>query len=115
VTARFAHTLDDGSGEYAARSPRLWARVANVRRYAELMVDSTSVDRAEMARDVLDILDGRLGEAQAQVPTAADAVLAAARRLCCEADPSPHHAARAVHSEHMAWAEQLADAMRETK
>jgi hypothetical protein len=44
--------------------------------------------------------------------TAADAVLAAARRLCCGDNPAPHHAARAEHSQRMAFAEELARAVR---
>lgn len=33
-------------------------RWANARRYIDLMVDSISVDRSEMARDLLALLDG---------------------------------------------------------
>lgn len=44
--------------------------------------------------------------------TAADAVLAEARRLCCGNNPSPHHEATAKHSERMAFAGDLARAVR---
>jgi hypothetical protein len=44
--------------------------------------------------------------------TAADTVLAAARRLCCGEHPAPHHAATDAHSQRMAFAEELARAVR---
>lgn len=44
--------------------------------------------------------------------TAADTVLAAARRLCCGDNPAPHHAATDAHSQRMAFAEELARAVR---
>lgn len=44
--------------------------------------------------------------------TAADAVLAEARRLCCGENPSAHHAATDKHSELMAFAGRLAGAVR---
>jgi hypothetical protein len=44
--------------------------------------------------------------------TAADTVLAAARRLCCGDNPAPHHAATHDHSQRMAFAEELARAVR---
>jgi hypothetical protein len=43
---------------------------------------------------------------------AADAVLAEARAMCCDADTSKNHTARAEHSRVMAIAERLADAVR---
>lgn len=43
--------------------------------------------------------------------TAADAVLAEARQLCCGNNPSTHHAATAKHSERMAFAGDLARAV----
>jgi hypothetical protein len=44
--------------------------------------------------------------------TAADTVLAAAARLCCGDNPAPHHAATHDHSQRMAFAEELARAVR---
>jgi hypothetical protein len=44
--------------------------------------------------------------------TAADTVLATARRLCCGNNPAPHHAATDAHSQRMAFAEELARAVR---
>lgn len=44
--------------------------------------------------------------------TAADTVLATARRLCCGDNPAPEHTARADHSTRMAFAEELARAVR---
>jgi hypothetical protein len=44
---------------------------------------------------------------------AADAVLAEARAMCCDADTSPHHAARAEHARVMGIAERLARAVRD--
>ena len=44
--------------------------------------------------------------------TAADTVLTAARRLCCGDNPAPHHAATDAHSQRMAFAEELARAVR---
>ena len=44
--------------------------------------------------------------------SAADAVLAEARQLCCGENPSAHHAASAKHSELMAFAGDLARAVR---
>jgi hypothetical protein len=44
--------------------------------------------------------------------TAADTVLSAARRLCCGDNPAPHHAATDAHSQRMAFAEELARAVR---
>lgn len=44
--------------------------------------------------------------------SAADAVLAEARRLCCGENPAAHHAASAKHSELMAFAGRLAEAVR---
>lgn len=44
--------------------------------------------------------------------TAADAVLAEARQLCCGNNPSTHHEATAKHSERMAFAGDLARAVR---
>lgn len=44
--------------------------------------------------------------------TAADTVLAEARRLCCGDNPAPHHAATHDHSTRMAFAEELARAVR---
>lgn len=46
--------------------------------------------------------------------TAADTVLATARRLCCGDNPAPHHAATDAHSQRMAFAEELARAVRES-
>jgi hypothetical protein len=44
--------------------------------------------------------------------SAADAVLAEARQLCCGDNPATHHAASAKHSELMAFAGDLARAVR---
>lgn len=44
--------------------------------------------------------------------TAAATILAAARRLCCGDNPAPEHSARADHSQRMAFAEELARAVR---
>lgn len=47
--------------------------------------------------------------------SAADAVLAEARQLCCGENPSAHHAATDKHSERMAFAGDLARAVRGAK
>ena len=44
--------------------------------------------------------------------TAADTVLATASRICCGENPAPHHAATDTHSQRMAFAEELARAVR---
>lgn len=44
--------------------------------------------------------------------TAADTILAEAHRLCCGDNPAPHHAATDAHSTRMAFAEELARAVR---
>jgi hypothetical protein len=49
---------------------------------------------------------------KAATNTAADTVLAEARRLCCGNNPSAHHAATDKHSELMAFAGRLAGAVR---
>jgi hypothetical protein len=56
--------------------------------------------------------DARKRAEEAAVPTAADTVLAEARRLCCGDNPAPHHAATDAHSQRMAFAEELARAVR---
>lgn len=58
----------------------------------------------EAGKRIVRLLDSRA--------TAADAVLATARRLCCGDNPAPHHAATDAHSQRMAFAEELARAVR---
>lgn len=43
---------------FAARAVRAERQVAEVRRYAEMTLDSISIERRGMAQDVLAILDG---------------------------------------------------------
>lgn len=56
--------------------------------------------------------DWWLWKPRTDATTAADTVLAAARRLCCGDNPAPHHAATDAHSTRMAFAEELARAVR---
>lgn len=110
MTAEHAHGIDTG-GEVEA--------VLRKRTYDWL--DSTSeVYASQSGRDVwvrglvgyLMNGPGSLADLPTRASAAADTVLAEARRLCCGENPAAHHAASAKHSELMAFAGDLARAVR---
>jgi hypothetical protein len=97
MTAEHAHALDAG-GEVEAVHPLAapigkWIAAALLTRYWNVPALIAKVE--PITRQ-----------------TAADAVLAEARRLCCGENPSAHHAATDKHSELMAFAGRLAGAVR---
>jgi hypothetical protein len=117
MTAEHAHALDAG-GEYLAR---VWEKRRS-RLIVEINLDPVPGwgDNAEDHRALVQrLLDDAVGHYHPTViiaednATAADAVLAEARRLCCGENPSAHHAATDKHSELMAFAGRLAGAVRQ--
>ena len=93
MSADFAHTLGAISPEYAEAAG------------GEVEALEKRPDESQTAFAI------RCVQAETR-QAAADTVLTAARRLCCGDNPAPEHSARADHSTRMAFAEQLARAVR---
>jgi hypothetical protein len=89
MTAEHAHGIDAGGGVVCAHFCAA-CKTDAVQRMEDAATRQTATTRA----------------------TAADAVLAEARRLCCGENPAAHHAATDKHSELMPFAGRLAGAVR---
>lgn len=76
----------------------------------ELCAGATKIHEGCVEKSYADLV----AEVATARASAADAVLAEARRLCCGENPTPHHVATAYHSQHMAFAEALARVVRRT-
>jgi hypothetical protein len=118
MTAEHAHGSDTG-GEVEAQRGDVWQEADGVlllciepgALWQDFRGDRFRWDAPRIARPLRRLLDP-LGNLVVHNDTAADAVLAEARRLCCGENPSAHHAATDKHSELMAFAGRLAGAVR---
>jgi hypothetical protein len=106
MTAEHAHALDAGGEVEFAAIEAKWLRMCGSCD-AGLPMGCTHPDE-----DYRPVMASLVGAVEHSRQTAADTVLAEARRLCCGDNPTPHHKAGAEHSTRMAFAEDLARAVR---
>jgi hypothetical protein len=109
MTADFAHTLGAISPEYAEAAG---GEVEALAKAGDLVGDDIAywLGNPFVTPDLLG--DKVCWWIERARQAAADAVLAEARAMCCDADTSKNHTARAEHSRVMAIAERLAAAVR---